>query len=111
MGRSAPEIDLFEAQVDRTKGGHVSQSGQWAVSTTLSSCVVEAYGIFRMQPFNAGMRWFNSSETLIIYDEDVTELNSYWGGSGQQTTSCVSLTSMSFFPSFSASLTDLLSSC
>jgi hypothetical protein len=32
VGRSAPEIDIFEAQVDGEKGGTVSQSGQWAVS-------------------------------------------------------------------------------
>jgi beta-glucanase (GH16 family) len=30
VGRSAPEIDIFEAQVDSgTLIGHVSQSGQW----------------------------------------------------------------------------------
>jgi beta-glucanase (GH16 family) len=32
VGRSAPEIDIFEAQIDLKTGGHVSQSGQWAVS-------------------------------------------------------------------------------
>lgn len=32
VGRSAPEIDIFEAQVDGERGGTVSQSGQWAVS-------------------------------------------------------------------------------
>jgi hypothetical protein len=32
VGRSAPEIDFFEAQVDLDTGGHVSLSAQWAVS-------------------------------------------------------------------------------
>ncbi len=31
VGRAAPEIDIFEAQVSNDQG-HVSQSGQWAVS-------------------------------------------------------------------------------
>lgn len=62
------------------------------------------------------MRWFNNSDTLIIYDDDTTgifilwngiciirwlyflALNTYWGGSGQQTTSCVSQTSMWYLP-------------
>jgi hypothetical protein len=30
VGRAAPEIDMFEAQVDGNYIGHVSQSGQWA---------------------------------------------------------------------------------
>jgi hypothetical protein len=30
VGRSAPEIDMFEAQVSGNYIGHVSQSGQWA---------------------------------------------------------------------------------
>jgi hypothetical protein len=34
VGRSAPEIDVFEAAVDTTTLiGHVSQSGQWQVET------------------------------------------------------------------------------
>lgn len=36
VGRSAPEIDMFEAQIGGTpKVGQVSQSAQWAVSFTL----------------------------------------------------------------------------
>ncbi|QRV91234.1 glycoside hydrolase family 16 protein [Ceratobasidium sp. AG-Ba] len=43
VGRSAPEIDILEAQVDAgTLIGHVSQSGQWA-------------------PYNYGYEWFNTS--------------------------------------------------
>lgn len=41
VGRSAPEIDIFEAQVDGEKGGTVSQSGQWAVSGMTLSCACE----------------------------------------------------------------------
>ncbi|KIY72459.1 glycoside hydrolase family 16 protein [Cylindrobasidium torrendii FP15055 ss-10] len=71
VGRAAPEIDMFEAQVGTT-GGHVSQSCQWA-------------------PFNYAYEWHNVSN-VIIYDEDHTELNSYKGGVYQQATSGVSLT-------------------
>lgn len=60
VGRSAPEIDVFEATVHERKGA-VSQSGQWA-------------------PFNAGYEWFNTTENFIVSDPTVTELNSYTGG-------------------------------
>lgn len=72
VGRSAPEIDVFEAQVSDDVG-QVSQSGQWA-------------------PFNKGYVWDNSSDNLIIADSSVSELNSYIGGSTQQATSVVSTT-------------------
>ncbi|KAF8683192.1 Glycoside hydrolase family 16 protein [Rhizoctonia solani] len=74
VGRSAPEIDVFEAQVDSgTLIGHVSQSGQWA-------------------PFNHLYTWFNNSDNLKIYDGSVTKLNSYVGGVFQQSTSAISET-------------------
>ncbi|KIY63440.1 glycoside hydrolase family 16 protein [Cylindrobasidium torrendii FP15055 ss-10] len=73
VGRAAPEIDIFEAQVDATKGGHVSQSGQWA-------------------PFNEGYKWDNTSDNLYIRDTTNSELNTYMGGEFQQSTSVVSLT-------------------
>jgi len=60
VGRSAPEIDVFEATVEGGLGA-VSQSGQWA-------------------PFNAGYEWFNTTENFIVPDPKVTELNSYAGG-------------------------------
>ncbi|KAK0223687.1 glycoside hydrolase family 16 protein [Armillaria fumosa] len=72
VGRSAPEIDVFEAQVSDDIG-QVSQSGQWA-------------------PFNKGYVWDNSSDNLIIADSSISELNSYIGGSTQQATSVVSTT-------------------
>ncbi|KAJ7267489.1 glycoside hydrolase family 16 protein [Mycena rebaudengoi] len=73
VGRSAPEIDIFEAQVEDGRGGSVSQSGQWA-------------------PFNAGYVWFNSSENLVISDPEISVFNTYTGGVYQQATSVVSKT-------------------
>ncbi|KAI0036059.1 beta-glucan synthesis-associated [Vararia minispora EC-137] len=79
VGRSAPEIDVLEAQVGQRVGtsgqldttnlvGTVSQSGQWA-------------------PFDAGYIWKNTSDNLIIYDPANTVLNTYIGGKTQQATS------------------------
>ncbi|KAJ7749981.1 glycoside hydrolase family 16 protein [Mycena metata] len=76
VGRSAPEIDIFEAQIGGPDGAHVgqvSQSAQWA-------------------PFNAAYTWDNSSDNLIIADPTVTVLNSYKGAVYQQATSVVSNT-------------------
>ncbi|KAI5120828.1 hypothetical protein M0805_007016 [Coniferiporia weirii] len=67
VGRSAPEIDVFEAQVSN-EVGYVSQSGQWA-------------------PFNEAYVWFNTSANLIIPDPTNTVLNPYKGGAYQQATS------------------------
>ncbi|KAG1767378.1 glycoside hydrolase family 16 protein [Suillus placidus] len=72
VGRSAPEIDIFEATIDGGIG-KVSQSSQWA-------------------PFNAGYQWLNTSDNLQIYHSDLTVLNPYHGGAYQQTTSGLSLT-------------------
>ncbi|XP_006455620.1 hypothetical protein AGABI2DRAFT_227064 [Agaricus bisporus var. bisporus H97] len=72
VGRSAPEIDVFEATIDGGLG-KVSLSAQWA-------------------PYNAEYRWQNTSENLIIYDTQETELNQYHGGVYQQTTSGLSTT-------------------
>lgn len=69
VGRSAPEIDVFEAQVDaETLIGHVSQSAQWA-------------------PFNPHYSFKNDSGEYTIYAEDTTHLNPYQGGIYQQSTS------------------------
>ncbi|KAG8904179.1 hypothetical protein FRB99_002127 [Tulasnella sp. 403] len=67
VGRSAPEIDILEAQVAATGTGHVSQSAQFA-------------------PFNAHYKWDNSS-TNAIFHMSKFELNSYRGGQYQMTTS------------------------
>lgn len=72
VGRAAPEIDVFEAQVANDEG-EVSQSGQWA-------------------PFNAKYEWFNTTDNMIIYDSTITYLNSYTGGVYQQATSGVTVT-------------------
>lgn len=74
VGRSAPEIDVFEAQITGDPlEGQVSQSGQWA-------------------PFNEAYEWFNTTENLIITDTDMTFLNTYKGGVYQQATSGVTTT-------------------
>uniref|UniRef100_A0A0W0G5C2 Putative beta-glucan synthesis-associated n=1 Tax=Moniliophthora roreri TaxID=221103 RepID=A0A0W0G5C2_MONRR len=85
VGRSAPEIDMIEAQVGgnfQVPGGplvgEVSQSGQWA-------------------PFNYAYRWLNTSDNLIINDPTITELNPYMGGVYQQATSCVSKTNQACY--------------
>jgi beta-glucan synthesis-associated protein KRE6 len=70
VGRAAPEIDIFEAQVSADIGG-VSQSCQWA-------------------PFDYKYEWKNTTENLIIMDSDVSELNSYLGGQYQEASSVVS---------------------
>ncbi|KAI5123165.1 hypothetical protein M0805_000868 [Coniferiporia weirii] len=75
VGRSAPEIDMFEATVsyDTPALGQVSQSGQWA-------------------PFNAEYAWFNTSGNFAIPNATATELNSYAGGVWQQATSALTYT-------------------
>nr|XP_019009982.1 uncharacterized protein I206_05544 [Kwoniella pini CBS 10737]OCF48763.1 hypothetical protein I206_05544 [Kwoniella pini CBS 10737] len=74
-GRSAPEIDMFEATVDSTLlEGEVSQSGQWA-------------------PYNPHYYFLNtSSQYYEIYDSDVTKINTYMGSVYQQATSGLSVT-------------------
>ncbi|KAJ6467111.1 glycoside hydrolase family 16 protein [Mycena vitilis] len=70
VGRSAPEIDIFEAQIGGPDGAHVgmvSQSAQWG-------------------PFNAGYLWDNSSDNMIIADTTLSQQNSYNGGLFQQAT-------------------------
>ncbi|KAJ7225676.1 beta-glucan synthesis-associated protein [Mycena pura] len=72
VGRSAPEIDIFEAQISGG-AGQVSQSCQWA-------------------PFNNEYIWFNTSDNLIIPDPVNSTLNTYIGGAFQQATSVVTQT-------------------
>jgi len=74
VGRSAPEIDVFEAQV----GGHpfsgeVSQSAQWA-------------------PFNRAYVWDNSSNNEVLADPTISRLNGFKGNVEQQATSVVTKT-------------------
>lgn len=77
VGRSAPEIDIFEATVsDNT--GQVSQSVQWA-------------------PFDAGYLWNNNSDFQVIYDSAITQHNNYQGGAYQQAASALSITNQSCY--------------
>jgi hypothetical protein len=70
-GRGAPEIDLFEAQVDSGhQTGHLSMSGQWA-------------------PYNEAYFFNNASENYYIADPDTSALNGYNGGAFQQATSVI----------------------
>ncbi|GBE78036.1 beta-glucan synthesis-associated [Sparassis latifolia] len=71
VGRSAPEIDIFEAQITGDPlSGQVSQSSQWA-------------------PFNHQYLWDNTTETYSITNTTATFLNPYLGGAFQQATSGV----------------------
>jgi beta-glucanase (GH16 family) len=71
VGRGAPEIDIFEAQVSN-KVGQVSQSAQWA-------------------PFDARYHWNNSTDNLIA-NPLISKQNSFIGSVTQQATSVVSTT-------------------
>lgn len=74
VGRSAPEIDVIEAQVTGDPlTGQVSQSAQWA-------------------PFNENYDWFNTTDNYLIVDPEITILNSYKGAAFQQATSGVTTT-------------------
>ncbi|KAJ8690649.1 hypothetical protein PTI98_012059 [Pleurotus ostreatus] len=72
VGRGAPEIDIFEATIERGVG-KVSMSSQWA-------------------PFNAEYTWKNTTDNIIFHDGDRTHLNEYKGGAFQQCTSGLSIT-------------------
>ncbi|EJF66804.1 glycoside hydrolase family 16 protein [Dichomitus squalens] len=74
VGRSAPEIDIFEAQITgQPLTGQVSQSAQWA-------------------PFNEDYTWFNTTDNLIIPDPTISALNGYKGAAFQQASSVVTET-------------------
>lgn len=74
VGRSAPEIDVFEAQMSGNPlTGEVSQSAQWA-------------------PFNHAWVWDNSSANMIVNNPSISRLNSFVGSATQQATSVVTKT-------------------
>ncbi|KAF7300811.1 GH16 domain-containing protein [Mycena kentingensis (nom. inval.)] len=75
VGRSAPEIDIVEAQLGGPGDtlGQVSQSAQWA-------------------PFDAAYNWNNQSGNMVIYNETLSHQNSYSGGIWQEATSVVTTT-------------------
>ncbi|KAH9837169.1 beta-glucan synthesis-associated [Rhodofomes roseus] len=72
VGRSAPEIDVFEGSSGGGIG-QVSQSAQWA-------------------PFDYNHQYQNGSDYIDIADSSITSLNSYTGGSYQEASSGVSNT-------------------
>ncbi|KZT06415.1 glycoside hydrolase family 16 protein [Laetiporus sulphureus 93-53] len=73
VGRAAPEIDMFEAQIGSPPVGQVSQSAQWA-------------------PFNHEYIWLNTSENEVIANPSISQQNTYAGGVLQQATSVVTET-------------------
>jgi len=72
VGRSAPEIDVFEAQVTAAVG-QVSQSAQFA-------------------PFNHGYIWLNTSQNEVIVDPSISYQNPFIGSITQQAASVVTTT-------------------
>ncbi|KAJ6499293.1 beta-glucan synthesis-associated [Mycena sanguinolenta] len=71
VGRSAPEIDVFEAQIQQNGLiPQVSQSAQWA-------------------PFDAAYVWNNDSDNMIITNGSISHLNSFRGSITQQASSVV----------------------
>ncbi|KAJ7901836.1 beta-glucan synthesis-associated [Mycena olivaceomarginata] len=77
VGRSAPEIDVFEIQ-QKTLVAEVSQSAQWA-------------------PFDAGYIFNNDSDNMIIPDPSISVLNTFRGSITQQATSVVTKTDPSCY--------------
>ncbi|KAF8560220.1 glycoside hydrolase family 16 protein [Imleria badia] len=79
VGRSAPEIDIFESQITGSPlQGQVSQSAQWA-------------------PMNAAYVWKNTTGNFNIPNSSITQLNPYAGGVFQQATSGVTTTNQSCY--------------
>ncbi|TDL19853.1 glycoside hydrolase family 16 protein [Rickenella mellea] len=73
VGRSAPEIDILEAQVNKELvQGEISQS-------------------FQLAPFDKHWAWDNSTPATTIYDPSVTRFNSFKGTELQQSLSAVTL--------------------
>ncbi|THU76916.1 glycoside hydrolase family 16 protein [Dendrothele bispora CBS 962.96] len=74
VGRSAPEIDVFEAQINKvTLVPAVSQSAQWA-------------------PYNRAYVWNNYTDNMFIRDPSNSIQNSFTGNVNQQATSVVTNT-------------------
>jgi len=73
VGRSAPEIDVFEAAVSQQDVGRVSQSAQWA-------------------PFDPNYDWQNTTDNTIINNPQLTTLNGFRGGVFQESSSALTVT-------------------
>ncbi|PWZ01719.1 concanavalin A-like lectin/glucanase [Testicularia cyperi] len=73
VGRSAPEIDLFEVQVQYKNGAKKSYASQ----------------SLQVAPFDDAYAWGNTSADATIYDDTLTEFNTYTGGQIQEAVSGV----------------------
>lgn len=75
VGRGVPEIDIFETQVNVSTSPFTSRVSQ----------------SFQTAPFNYQYEFVNTSDVTPIYDNSVTEFNSYKGGITQQAVSATTL--------------------
>lgn len=75
VGRSAPEIDCIEAQIQVHNGERQSFSSQ----------------SLQTAPFDVDYFWGNTSADITIYNDSETVINTYVGGPLQEAVSCVSL--------------------
>lgn len=73
VARSAPEIDIFEVQVQYKNGARHSYASQ----------------SLQVAPFDHAYAWGNSSADATIYDDTLTEFNTYTGGQIQEAVSSV----------------------
>lgn len=73
VGRSAPEIDIFEVQVQNKNGVSKSYASQ----------------SLQLGPFDDAYAWGNTSADATIYDDSLTEFNTYTGGQIQEAVSSV----------------------
>ncbi|SNX83743.1 related to KRE6 - glucan synthase subunit [Melanopsichium pennsylvanicum] len=73
VGRSAPEIDIFEVQVQSKNGASHSYASQ----------------SLQVAPFDDAYGWGNTSADATIYDDTLTEFNTYTGGQIQEAVSSV----------------------
>ncbi|KAF8893333.1 glycoside hydrolase family 16 protein [Infundibulicybe gibba] len=79
VGRSAPEIDIFEAQInEKTLIAQVSQSAQWA-------------------PFTEAYKFLDASQNVIITNPAASQVNTFMGSITQQATSIVTNTNTSCY--------------
>lgn len=74
VGRSAPEIDCIEAQIQSHDGSYKSYSSQ----------------SLQTAPFDVDYFWGNTSDVAIIYNTSETTINTYVGGPLQEAVSSVS---------------------
>ena len=78
-----------QRQRQRGCGIAIRSMGGTSDDSVLSS--VDVYTHDLVQPFNYQYTWLNTTDTLLIPDEEVSFLNTYKGGVFQQATSVVSV--------------------